>query len=156
MNLPGVSVWFFGDKSDLCSSLEFYTWNCLQIFPHHFFVINQGFKSDIGNVQMKPGHCGGPSPFLYSVVLVGRLSQFSSNVTFPHSAARTECSYIVSLCIWPDRVQQNTTDVFSCLRRKMYSFILFHPLPPASCPFCVSVKCHCHLLCPSEEALPST
>lgn len=61
----------------------------------------------------------------------------------------------MSLCIWLDRVQQNTTDVFSCLstRRKMHSFILFPSTsPPASCPFCVwemSLS-----LCSSEQPLP--
>lgn len=81
---------------------------------------------------MKPGLCRGPSPFLCSVVLVGRLSPSSWNVTFPHSPARTECSYIVGLCIWPDQVRRNTTDVFSCLRtrRKMHSFILFPSASP--------------------------
>lgn len=81
---------------------------------------------------MKPGLWRGPSPFLYSVRLVGRLSQSSWNVTFPHSPACTECSYIVNLCTWLDQVLQNTTDCFSCLRtrRKMHSFILFPSTSP--------------------------
>lgn len=81
---------------------------------------------------MKPRLWRDPSPFLYSVGLVGRLSPSSWNVTFPHSPACTECSYIVNLCTWLDQVLQNTTDFFSCLwtRRKMHSFIFFPSTSP--------------------------
>lgn len=150
--------WFFGDKGIYVPLWNFIVGNifksilCVvsdqQCVNFYLCIALLSFKSDrcSVNVGMKSGPGGGRRP--RSVVFVGRLSQSSWNVTFPHSPARTECKYIVSLYIRRERAQQNSTDVFSCLRtrRKMHSFILFSiHFPPASCHSRTSVKCHRHL-----------